>query len=516
MPVPTGAESAAFDARAIDDLEVPAPVLMENAGRAAAMILQRLHPSGRVGVVAGSGNNGGDGLVLARSLTTWARQVELFLVGDRPEPDPLLRGWTLTTHADASDLTRRLAAFDIVVDALLGTGIRGAPREPQARAIQAMNQCGRPVVALDLPSGVDADTGRVPGEAVSAHVTVTFGAPKMGTLLHPGRERAGRLIAVEIGFPPWSEATGREGELSPPAASALLITPGWAEARRPRRPPVTHKNAAGRLLLLAGSEDFGGAAVLAARAALKGGVGYVRVAAPAGLGHLIQSSVPEAVYVDASDAEALASAVRASDAVAAGPGLGTGADARERLGTVLRSRETRPVVLDADALNLLARGEAAGWDPSHALLTPHPGEAGRLLDREAGAVAGDPVGAVRELAERFGAAVLLKGIPSLVAPLHTEEPLLVSASGSSDLARAGMGDTLTGAAGAFLARGAPPVVAGGLALHFTGRAAALADAGEALLPSDVSAHLPQALAEGGDGTTDLGLPFVVLDLPRLP
>lgn len=509
--MPTGSEAAAFDRRAIESAGVPQSVLMENAGRAAATLLTRLFPRGSVLVLAGSGNNGGDGVVLARTLRSWGRRVELLTDAGRPHPDPLLHGWEIPggpISDDSADLAVRLQGAHVVVDALLGTGIRGAPRPPQARLIRAMNESGRPVLALDIPSGVDADSGTVEGDAVRARATVAFGAPKRGSLLHPGREMAGRLLAVEIGFPPWTDED----------ASGRLLTPGWAGRHRPRRPLVTHKNAAGRLLLVAGSSRMGGAAVLAARGALRSGVGYLRVAAPAALRGVLQSAVPEAVQVDRDDREALREALAQSDALAAGPGLGTEPATADLLDELLAEVGSRPVLLDADALNLLAAGRFGRWrsdgaGPEAALLTPHPGEAGRLLDRSSGEVAGDPVGAARELARRWDAAVLLKGAPSIVAPPRGEGPLFFSATGSSDLARAGMGDVLTGSVGAFLARGAGPAVAGGLGLHFTGLAALLAGQGESLLPGDVAEGLARALGFEGGGDGSVELPSVILDLP---
>lgn len=510
VPVPTGSQSAAFDRRAIESEGVPQPVLMENAGRGAAQVLTRLFPRGTVLVLAGGGNNGGDGVVLARTLQSWGRPVELLSDPGRPNPDPLLHGWEVSGEPIPDGdlrLAARLQAADVVVDALLGTGIRGAPRPAQARVIRAMNDTDRPVLALDIPSGVDADTGAVEGEVVRARATVAFGAPKLGTLLHPGREMSGRLLAVEIGFPPWKNQD----------VSGRLLTPEWAHRHRPRRPLVTHKNATGRLLLVAGSSRMGGAAVLAARGALRSGVGYLRVAVPEDLRSVLQSSVPEAVQVERDDPGALGEALAASDALAAGPGLGTDPETARLLDGLLAEAGHRPVLLDADALNLLAAGKLTQWDPAGsgpALLTPHPGEAARLLDRSSAEVADDPVQAARELARRYGAAVLLKGAPSVVATPREADPLLISATGSSDLARAGMGDVLTGSAGAFLARGADPAVAGGLALHFTGLAALLAGEGEALLPGSVAEGLVRALATEGAGTSPLELPSLVLDLPR--
>lgn len=511
VALPTGSEAAAFDRRAIDHVGAPGSVLMENAGRSAAQLLAKIFPRGRVVVVAGGGNNGGDGVVLARSLASWGRDVELLRAERSDGADPLLHGWRLSTtplDPEAADLPRRLAAADVVVDALLGTGIQGAPRAREASLIRAMNAAGRPIVALDLPSGVSADDGAVAGEAVHAQITIAFGAPKRGCLLHPGRRHAGRLLAVEIGFPPWSDTD----------SSAFLLTPGWAERHWVPRDAEAHKNRAGRLLLMAGSRRFGGAALLAGLGALRAGVGFLRLAAPPELREMVQGRLPEAVFVDASDGDALESAVAESDALAVGPGMGTDPDVADRLGAALRASGGRPSLLDADALNLLAAGGLSGWRASQGtLLTPHPGEAARLLGLSPSDVTSDPEGAARSLADRYRSTVLLKGVPSMLAPVATESPLLVAADGSSDLARAGMGDVLTGVAGALLARGQPPLQAGGLALCLTAAAASRVGAGEGLLPGDVANEvafvLPRSAPSGRDDAGSSDPPFLLLDLP---
>jgi NAD(P)H-hydrate epimerase len=375
-----------------------------------------------------------------------------------------------------------------------------------------MNAAGCPIVALDVPSGVDAETGRVPGEAVEADLTVAFGAPKLGTMLYPARGLAGRIVAVEIGFPPLGAARPR----------ARLVTPGWAYEWRPRRPAVTHKKAEGRLLVLAGSPGVAGAAVLAARGALRAGAGYVRVASHPDNREVIQRSVPEAIFVDVADEAALDQVAGDSDALAPGPGMGTDTGAATRLDRLLACGRFSAVLLDADALTLLgagglpAFGGVGGATSRQYLLTPHPGELARLgADPEE--VRADPLAACVREARRRDAVVLLKGRPSVVSDPADGSPLWVSGSGSSDLARAGMGDVLTGVAGAFLARGAAPVEAACLALHYTGRAAALANLGDALLPTDVAEHLGVAFQEPPLGISELagstlGLPFVTLDL----
>jgi ADP-dependent NAD(P)H-hydrate dehydratase / NAD(P)H-hydrate epimerase len=505
--LPTGSESAAFDRWAMEEAGVPSPVLMENAGRGAALVLDRVYPEGPVVVLVGGGNNGGDGLVLARTLASNARMVRVIVVGDRSLDDRLLHGWPLDLQVlpESPDaLVSSLRWGRVIVDALLGTGVRGEPREPFARVIRAVNETDAPVMALDLPSGVDADRGTVPGEAVRAALTVAFGAPKLGTLLFPARERAGRIVAIEIGFPPMAGA----GILQ------RLITPGWAHAHRPHRSSVTHKKAEGRLLLVAGSSGIAGAAVLATRGALRAGAGYVRIASHPENRDILQRTVPEAIFVDVTDAVALQEAAGDSDALAAGPGMGVDDGAAARLERLLADGRFSGVLLDADAVTLLGAGRLPAFvraaTAERRLLTPHPGEMARLgVSPEE--IRQDPVEVCRRESGRLDATLLLKGQPSLVSRAD-EEIVWVSGSGSSDLARAGIGDVLTGAAGAFLARGVDAQEAAGLGLHFTGRAASLTRMGEALLPSDVADRVGDAFQEPALGSTDLNLPFVTLDL----
>lgn len=521
VPALTGDEAAAWDRRAIDRVGVPERVLMENAGRAAALVLQRLHPDGRVVGIVGAGNNGGDALVMLRTLAAWGRDVRAVLVADRDVPDPLAHGWTVPTSTDAEldgpGWRALLESTAVVIDGILGTGVRGAPRERQAAAIEAVNASARAVMAVDVPSGIDPETGAVPGEAVRADVTVAFGAPKLGALLHPARALVGRLVAVEIGFPP----------LEAGEAGAFLATPVWARARLPRRATDTHKNAVGRLLVVGGGTGMAGAAVLAARGALRAGIGIVRIATVPTNREIVQSALPEALWIDATDAPAVRAAVEASDAVVIGPGLGQNDDARRVLAWVLDGSDeaARALLLDADALNLSAAGvvdlpDVGARRPM--LLTPHPGEMGRLLgdesdddgaedtlDAESAAPSG-PAERARLAAGRFHAAVLLKGAPSVVAV--EDGPLRVDTQGSSDLAAAGMGDTLSGVCGALLAQGLNPGDAGAVGLYLTGRAARLAGKGVSLTPSDVAEHLPDALTESFEAdVSPLDLPFVIFD-----
>jgi len=508
VPAPTAAESVAFDRGAIERAGVPESVFMENAGRSAAAVLQRLFPSGPIVGLVGAGNNGGDALVMLRTLLAWGRDVRGVLVADRPSGDPLLHDWPVPLVVDAglgeADWTALFANAGVIVDGVLGTGARGSPRERQAMAIARVNVSGRPVLAVDVPSGVDASTGGVPGAAVRADVTVAFGAPKLGGLLHPARALVGRLVAVEIGFPPWRGAD----------CAALVATPAWARARLPRRATDTHKKSVGSLLVVAGRVGMAGAAVLAARAAFRAGAGLVRVCSQPGNREIVQAAVPEAIWVDASDVGAVRAALDESDAIAAGPGLGADAAGAAVLHAVLSGPE-RPTVLDADALNLAAarRVDLADVGKRRPLLiTPHPGEMARLKGADAApssAATEDAATTAGAAAVRYGCAVLLKGAPSVVAA--PDAPLLVDTQSSSDLAVAGMGDALTGVAGALLAQGLEPQIAGAVGLYLTGRAARLAGRGAALVPSDVIRHLTDALCERGAPVSELDLPFVTFD-----
>ena len=505
---PTATEAAAFDREVIERRGVPQAALMECAGRTAAQILERLFPHGEVLAFIGAGNNGGDGLILLRTLCAWGRPVRAVLVADRDQED-LLRGWNIPfekddgLEQDSGYLDTVLRAASVIVDGILGTGIRGAPRDRQSRAIRAINRSGRPVFALDTPSGLNGDTAQIAGEAVDADVTVAFGWPKLGSLLQPGRSRVGRLIAVEIGFPPVPDQ----------GFGAAAATPAWAAETWPRREPDAHKNSVGTLLLVAGRPGMAGAAVMAARAALRSGVGLLRIVSSSENRAIIQESVPEAIFVPAEDVDGLREAAAASRAMGVGPGLGSGAEPGELLAAVCEVSRGLPTVLDADALNLASSGAGPGvaeWATDRpVLVTPHLGEMTRLSRLTGEVIEEDRVGAARDLARTTGATVLLKGLPSIVIP--PEGTCLVDTVASSDLAAGGMGDVLTGVAASLLAQGMSPDRAGALALYGTGRAAARAALGPSLTPLDVIEQLPLVGTEVGPGESDLDYPFVIFD-----
>ena len=486
------------DRRSAEDHAIPSIVLMERAGLAAAQaILSAFGEAREAVVVVGSGNNGGDGMVVARHLAEAGLSVRVLAPGAAAPRTP--DGAVMAAIAASIGIT--VEALDpegphppadvVVIDALLGTGVSGALREPALGAVGWMASHAGPVVALDVPSGVDADTGRVEGRAVRADLTVTFHGDMIGLRVTPGADMAGRVEVADIGVP-----------------SAVALAPtGWlagADAARsvPRKGAGADKYASGSVLVVAGSPGLTGAACLAARATLRAGAGLSVVAAPAAVqpavaAHLLEvmcAPVPdEDGHLAASSVdEVLAQAGRAS-AVAVGPGLGRAAGTTAAV-LALLDRLERPVVLDADGLWHLGDAPERLAGRAHAtVLTPHAGEAARLLGRERPHVESDRLACARELARRSGAVVVLKGRGTVTAA--PDGTVVIASGGSSALASAGTGDVLTGVIGAFLSKGMGPLAAAAAGVAVHARAGELADRGDGTIASDVLEALPRALAE---------------------
>jgi NAD(P)H-hydrate epimerase len=503
-PILTPAEAAGLD-RASQARGITTATLMENAGRevarAAAAIAGGLYGS-RAVVVCGKGNNGGDGLVAARHLAQWGVRVTVLLLEAAEDlREPADANFARLAQTDVrvrpfsrSLLSRELARADVAIDAIFGTGFRGFPENDHAAAIEGLNEGGVPVVAVDIPSGVNGDTGAVEGEAVWADVTVTFGGAKVGVVLLPGAERAGLVEVVDIGFP----ADLLESDLW------LMEETDVAELL-PVRAIETHKRETGVVLVVGGSRLMTGAVCLAAAAASRVGAGLVQVAVPEGILPVVQSLIREATFLPlpetpdgtvAPEATAvLAERLAAADALALGPGMTTDPT------TAAWIRETVaqapiPTVLDADGLNAFA-GRASELSSRRAdlVLTPHAGEFARLAGGTARDVEADRIGHVRKLAAETQATVLLKGTRTLVGT--PEGHVRVNPTGGSYLATGGTGDVLTGAIVGLLARGLPSVDAASVGAFLHGRAGALAAAraGEATTAGDVLEHLAAALRE---------------------
>jgi hydroxyethylthiazole kinase-like uncharacterized protein yjeF len=414
--------------------------MMQRAGEATAEELMRCFPDARrVALHAGRGANGGDGRIAAEVLRARGRE----LVDERP---------------------------DVVIDALLGTGLEGAPRDETARVIEQINWMAVPVLAVDIPSGVNASTGEAPGAAVRADVTVTMHGRKVGLAVAPGRFLAGEVHVADIG-------------LAPAETEHRLVTETIL-AEVPRRSPRDNKYTAGHVVVVGGSRGMTGAAALASRAALRADAGYVTIAAPAESLPVLETLVLEAVK---RPLEQVFEAAARAGALAVGPGLGRDEEAKALVRRLLEEVEA-PAVVDADALYELEPGE---W-PAPRVLTPHEGELARLLGRESAEVAAHRLASVREAAEKFRCVVVLKGEDSLVAA--PGRGVLVSALGLPSLATAGTGDVLTGITAAFLAKGMEPQRAAAAACAAQQLASRAAAQRHGLVASDVVEALPRALA----------------------
>jgi len=483
----SAAQVRALDAWEIEKRRVPAFTLMTRAAEGALKILRARWPQAkRVAVVCGAGNNGGDGYVLAR-LARLAG-LEALVLAAAP-PDKLggdarraMEEWLATggsAHPFAADA---LSGSDVIVDGLLGIGLAGAPRAETLAVIRAINAAKRPVLALDIPSGVNADSGAVSEAAVRAEVTVSFVALKSGLFLGAGPEHAGVVLLDDLGV---------VAPLAPQFTPLMRrIDESELASHLPRRARESHKGTHGRVLVIGGGAGMPGALRLAGEAALRVGAGLVTVAgAPDNL-VAVTATRPELIYLPASASLNLDDAFRACDVLAIGPGLGTGDWAR-RLWAQARSAGI-PVVVDADALNLLAANP--GKLPADWIITPHPGEAARLLGVDTRAVQADRLGSARELHSRYGAVAVLKGAGTLVCSGGAEAAvaeLAICDRGNPGMATAGMGDVLTGVIAGLRAQGGDSAQAArlGVLVHALAGDSAAQGGQRGLLAGDVIAEL---------------------------
>jgi hydroxyethylthiazole kinase-like uncharacterized protein yjeF len=502
-PILSPAEAAALD-RETQARGITAAFLMENAGRAvarAATVAAGGVYGRRAVAVCGKGNNGGDGLVAARYLARFGMHATAVLLEDPATlRDPAAENFGRLAGAGVvvrrgPSLARELDRADVVIDAIFGTGFRGIPEDEHAAAIEAVNDASAPVVAVDIPSGVNGETGSVEGDAVWATVTVTFGAAKPGLVLHPGAARAGIVEVVPIGFP---------ADLVRSRSDLLLVETQDVAALVPRRRLDDHKRSSGVVLVIGGSRAMTGAVRLMAGGAYRAGAGLVTAAVPAGILAVVQSGVTEATFLPLPDTdegtvaeaalETLSERLNGFDAVAMGPGLMADPETASFVRSLVRSCPV-PMVVDADALNAFAgRAPELADRQADAVLTPHAGEFARLASMTAREVGQDRVGHARKLAGETAAVVALKGNPMLVASPGGQ--VRVNTTGGPELATAGSGDVLTGMTAAMLARGLGPADAATVAAHLHGLAGSLAgaDLGEGTTAGDVLARIPEAVA----------------------
>lgn len=504
-------EMADIDRTAIEVEGVDGLDLMERAGAGVANVARDMLSSKggrRVALWCGKGNNGGDGFVAARLLAGAGFDAEVFafavsgeLSGDGRVNFERLAGLPVRItpvrgSADIAAFSGASPRFDLVVDAVFGTGFSGKVSGVFADAIEAMNTYGCPVLAVDVPSGVSGETGAVAGAAVSASRTVTFAVLKTGLVLYPGAGLAGELEVVDIGIPPRLLDTV-------PASRIEFIEQVDADALLPVRPADAHKRQCGSVLVVGGSPGMTGAPALCAQAALRSGAGLVTAGVPASLSCILEVKLTEVMTYhlpeeDGSFSSAASRSIleRASDfdVVALGPGMGTSPGAIDLARTLVGSLAV-PIVLDADGLNAMAgaTGLLAGRT-GPVVMTPHPGEMARLAGMSTGEIQADRLGAACEGARAWGAVVVLKGARTVIA-----EPggrVAINSSGNPGMATAGMGDVLTGCIASFLGQGLDAFEASVAGAYFHGSAADLAagmDGMIGLTAGDVVRHMPLAL-----------------------
>lgn len=491
--------------RALQEFGMPAEVLMERAGAAVMRAVIKLLPTGgRIAVVAGKGNNGGDALVSARLLFEKGYEVHVFVASEESELRPSMRDQLLQVKAtgvrpifytDARWRRRMdcLGTFDLIIDGMLGIGASGTVSGPVEEAIECVNRSGVPVIAVDVPSGIDPDSGQEMGDSIWALKTITFGLPKPFLFQSIGLEHAGYWEVADIGFP---EMLRRE------PTDARMLDAEWVLSLMPERLKDSHKNANGHVLIVAGSLGMRGAAVLSAMASVRTGAGLVTVAGIPAVCDAVASSVPEALLLPLPEKDG-AIAVEAAETLlnhqsryggaVFGPGLTHSPAIQDLLGEVW-AHWTVPSIIDADALNAISAGVLPPGVPT--IYTPHPGEMSRLMKVSTGEVQSDRFSIVDQAVKELNTSILIKGPHSIVGSPY--EPKLVNPTGNAGLASAGMGDVLSGMIGTLLAQDLPPYYAAGCAMYWHGYAADML--AEEIAPigytaSEVASAIPRARAK---------------------
>ncbi len=495
--------------RRTEELGMTTLLLMEAAGRGAAEAIRRAYPGparGRVVALAGKGGNGGDALCAARWLGLWGADVQAILLGEprgaavdqasafsASFPGRLVR---VETEEELAPMREEILGADLLIDGILGVGVKGEARGLARSAIELLAEVSSPVVAIDIPSGLPSDSGEVPGPAVRADLTLTMGAPKPCLLLPPAAELAGEVEIIEIPYPPalWEEITPLASVLEREDVARLL----------PPRPRFGHKGTFGKVLVVGGAVGMAGAAALAAEAALRAGAGLVHLAVPQPIYQVVESAAREALAHPVAAREGMISpegveeALRLAegmDVVLVGPGLGRGEGPARLVEAVLSSGGK--LVLDADALfHLASRPQLLEAAPGELVLTPHPGEFAHLVGKDPREVVPHKLAWARDRASDWGATVVLKGPPTAIAA--PEGPVYLSTTGNTALSHGGAGDVLAGLIAGLWASGAAALEAALVGVYVHGLAAdilAREGAERALLPGDVLEALPRTFRE---------------------
>lgn len=511
MRIVTASQMQELDRRTIEEAGIPGATLMERAGTGVVSAFEDTFgsPKGRtICIFCGKGNNGGDGWVVARLMRRKQAKVKTLLLGSvsdlRGDAKTMYRRFVklagakaVVTNPTAASVQKALSQSDYVVDALLGTGISSTVKATYQEVIQAINDAKRPVIAVDLPSGIHTDTGVILGTAIRADLTVTFGYPKLGLYLGQGIDCSGSVRVTDIGIPS-QFIDDLPGDIS-------LLTASEMRALLPPRPASAHKGTFGHAGIIAGSPGKTGAAALAAKAALRTGVGLVTVAIPSRANPVLESKLLEAMTFPVLDTESGTFGLQAlpqirefaslRDSIAIGPGLTTHPETTQFVQMFMKDLD-RPSVIDADGLNALAgHCEVFKACKGQLIVTPHPGEMSRLVGHASPrAVNEHRVSVASDFAKAHGVVVVLKGARTVVA--HPGGAVTICPTGNPGMASAGMGDVLTGMLAGFLAQGLVPWDAARLGVYLHGWAGDLAAAtrGQAgLIAGDLIDQLPQAI-----------------------
>ncbi len=486
MILVTANEMQAMDRHTIEDFGMPGMVLMENAGRGATRFLLEQFPhieDKKVGVIAGRGNNGGDGFVIARCLKQRGIRVQVYLLAEaegvqgdaaanlkflKPLDVPLIE---IPDEASFSKCKPEMAGLDVWVDAILGTGLKSDVKGYFKTIINYINGLNKPVFAVDMPSGINSDTGQSCGACIRARATATFAFAKTGHMVYPGAGYTGALEIVDIGIPPYIAAA-----VGP---KQFLITAQLIQSYLTPRPADAHKGRTGHLLVIAGSTGKTGAASMTSMAALRAGAGLVTLGAAESLNTVLEGQMLEAMTAPLPESRSGVLGKSAFDAIqqelpgkrclAIGPGLGQAAETKKLICKIIRESEI-PVVVDADGLNNLA-GDVKNFKNAKApiILTPHPGEMARLLDTAVSKVQQDRIKCTRDFAVKFKLHVVLKGARTVIA--HPDGRIFINPTGNAGMASGGMGDVLTGIIAGLVVQGLSPEASAQAGVYLHGAAA---------------------------------------------
>ena len=513
MKVVTAAEMRQIDQDTIEGVGIPGIVLMETAGSAIVRAIEQHYPTcHRIGIFVGKGNNGGDGLVIARQLAHAGREVHLFLVSpaDSFTGEAALNlqiakrlGLQIEFYGNPGTVPTTLASCELFVDAIFGTGLRDTVRGSIATVIKTLNNFSIPTLSVDLPSGLDANTGHPLGTCVRADRTVTIGLPKRGLLVHPGAEFAGKLEVVDIGFP--------EQVIDAQDIKVNWTTTAQASQWVPPRPPASHKGTYGRVLVVAGSTGMTGAAALASEAALRAGAGLVTLATPKHLNPILEGLLPEVMTLPLPETDAGSLSVSATSAIlefaedtksvlAIGPGLSQHPDTVLLVHQLIRENREQALnlrmVVDADGLNALSQvSEIISLLDREAILTPHPGEMSRLTSSSVPSLEADRIRTAQQFASEHNLTLVFKGAPTVTGLANGD--VWINSTGNPGMATGGMGDVLTGIIAGLMAQGHSSETAAVLGVYLHGLAGDITAEKlgmPGLIASDVLKAVPRAIS----------------------